>query len=133
MLSQKRNRALKGQALWLVVMAGLAVAAVLVVCRPSVSERARPPRDLDTNNLLVPLNVVWAWGREQGGGLCDGTGMPGVRPTPVQVQNLSGVTAVAGGGGYSLALKFDGTVWACGFNASWAMGPTTPALRRCRS
>ena len=37
MLPQKRNRALEGQALWLVVMAGLAVAAVLVVCRPSVS------------------------------------------------------------------------------------------------
>jgi alpha-tubulin suppressor-like RCC1 family protein len=51
--------------------------------------------------------------------------MPGVRPTPVQVQNLSGVTAVAGGGGYSLALKFDGTVWACGFNAHGQLGDGT--------
>ena len=34
--------------------------------------------------------------------------------TPVKVSNLSNVTAVAGGGYHSLAMKSDGTVWAWG-------------------
>jgi alpha-tubulin suppressor-like RCC1 family protein len=35
---------------------------------------------------------------------------------------LAGVTAVAGGGEHSLALKVDGTVWAWGLNASGQLG-----------
>jgi len=36
--------------------------------------------------------------------------------TPVQVPGLTGVTAISAGGGFSLALKSDGTVWSWGNN-----------------
>jgi Regulator of chromosome condensation (RCC1) repeat len=62
--------------------------------------------------------AAFAWGRNDNGQLGDGTTT--WRNTPVQVQNLSGTTAVvvavAGGTAHSLALKSDGTVWAWGFN-----------------
>ena len=43
----------------------------------------------------------------------------------MQVQNLSGVIAIAGGGWYSLALKNDGTVWAWGRNQFGQLGDGT--------
>ena len=77
-------------------------------------------------------HTVWAWGWNSNGQLGDGTTEE--RHSPVQVQNLSGVTAVAGGGQQSLALKGDGTV-GLGVETtlvSWAMGPRSTAIRRCR-
>jgi hypothetical protein len=57
--------------------------------------------------------TVWAWGYNgEGSVLGDGTTTD--RKTPVQVKNLSGVTAIAAGTDHSLALKNDGTVWAWG-------------------
>ncbi|MEN6349224.1 MAG: immunoglobulin-like domain-containing protein [Syntrophomonas sp.] len=55
--------------------------------------------------------TVWAWGGNKHGELGDGTTID--RSTPVQVTGLSGVTAIAAGDGYSMALK-DGTVWGWG-------------------
>jgi Regulator of chromosome condensation (RCC1) repeat len=51
------------------------------------------------------------------------------RHTPVQVQNLSGVTAVAAGANFSLALKNDGTVWAWGRNVIGELGDGTTDQR----
>jgi hypothetical protein len=51
---------------------------------------------------------VWAWGDNFRGQLGNGTNTSS--NTPVQVSNLSGVTAVAGCGGYSLAVVPDTTV-----------------------
>lgn len=47
--------------------------------------------------------------------------------TPVQVKNLTGVSTVAGGGNFSLALKSNGTVWGWGENGygQLANGTTT--------
>jgi hypothetical protein len=62
--------------------------------------------------------TVWAWGANDYGELGNGTFAQS--NTPVQVLGpggvgfLTGVTAIAGGGFHSLALKSDGTVWAWG-------------------
>jgi alpha-tubulin suppressor-like RCC1 family protein len=69
--------------------------------------------------------TVWDWGSGGGGRLGDGnfytTGNPGVA-TPVHVINLTIVTAIAGGGDHSLALKSDGTVWAWGGGHNGQLG-----------
>jgi alpha-tubulin suppressor-like RCC1 family protein len=49
--------------------------------------------------------------------------------TPVQVAGLTDVVAAAAGGGHSLALKSDGTVWAWGQNISGQLGVRTFAIR----
>jgi alpha-tubulin suppressor-like RCC1 family protein len=87
---------------------------------------------------LLSDGTVWAWGdnsyRQLGpGGPTSGCpifGPPSVcSPTPVEVQGLSHVTAIADGGHDGLALRSDGTVWAWGDNSDdqlGASGPTTP-------
>src|SRR3989449_446039 len=69
--------------------------------------------------------TVWGWGYNGNGELGNGTSTFTDHPTPVQVLGLSGVTAIAGGGFHSLALKSDGTVWAWGYNADGELGNGT--------
>lgn len=67
----------------------------------------------DSSSLaLKSEGTVWAWGYNEYGELGDGTTMN--RSFPVQVSELSDVTAITSGGNYSLALKSNGTVWAWG-------------------
>ncbi|MBI5299281.1 MAG: RCC1 repeat-containing protein, partial [Deltaproteobacteria bacterium] len=76
-----------------------------------------------SNNHSLALKsdgTVWAWGANDFGQLGDGTTTE--RHTPVQVSDLSGVTAIAGGSVHSLALKSDGTVWAWGYNSNGQLG-----------
>ena len=54
-----------------------------------------------------------------------GDGTTTNRTTPVQVSGLSGVTAIAGGSGHTIALKSDGTVWAWGWNEYGQLGNVT--------
>ncbi|MCL6560248.1 MAG: hypothetical protein K6U74_15935, partial [Firmicutes bacterium] len=68
--------------------------------------------------------TVWAWGQNNEGQLGDGTKYNN-RYEPVQVAGLSDVVAIAGGGGHSLALKNDGTVWAWGWNQDGQLGDGT--------
>jgi len=57
--------------------------------------------------------TVWTWGSNGVGEIGDGTyGYGDYRYTPVQM--AGGVTAVTAGGGYTVALKSDGTVWLTG-------------------
>jgi len=72
--------------------------------------------------------AVWAWGYNNSGQLGDGTTTN--RPAPVQVNGLTGVVAVAAGWGgfqspHSLAVRYDGTVWAWGTNDSGQLGDGT--------
>src|SRR5437899_10868853 len=70
----------------------------------------------------------WAWGFNQNGQLGNGTyttTSPYGIDTPGTISGLTGVTAIAGGYLYSLALKSDGTVWAWGWNPYGELGNGT--------
>lgn len=87
-------------------------------------------RSIATNgNTAYALHsdgTVWAWGNntkgQQGQGHTLGTGS-----TPLQVQGLTDVTKISGGGNSGYALKSDGTVWAWGYNGEGQLGNGTTA------
>ena len=74
--------------------------------------------------------TVWAWGNNDNGQLGDGTTMYATTAVQVSEQNepsgLSRITAIAGGGLHSLALREDGTVWAWGNNLRRQLGENVP-------
>lgn len=74
--------------------------------------------------VLMSNGTVWACGNNQYGQLGDGTTEN--RNNYVQMQDANGpitnVTAIAAGGKHTVALKADGTVWACGYNNSAQLG-----------
>ncbi|TCJ98215.1 UNVERIFIED_ORG: regulator of chromosome condensation (RCC1) repeat-containing protein, partial [Anoxybacillus amylolyticus] len=75
---------------------------------------------------------VYAWGSNYYGQLGDGTTTS--RTTPVQVQGLSNVVAVAAGRAHSLAVTADGKIYSWGWNYNGLLGDgtttdrTTPVL-----
>ena len=71
--------------------------------------------------------AVWAWGGNDNGQLGDGTKIG--KANPVQVNGLSDVIAVAGGGSHAAALKSDGTVWTWGYNSDGELGDGTKTKR----
>ena len=73
--------------------------------------------------------TVWAWGWNGVGQLGDGTAFID-RRVPVQVQNLTNITAISAGSAYSVALRNDGTVWAWGGNSRGRLGNGTTASSR---
>ena len=66
--------------------------------------------------------TAWAWGDDQYGQLGDQRYL-GQSRTPVQVPEVSGLTAVSAGAYHATAVKSDGTVWEWG-----ALDPYSPAL-----
>lgn len=72
--------------------------------------------------------TVWAWGLDYAGRLGNGPdGGPGL--SPVQVTGLTGAIRISAGGGHSLALRNDGTVWAWGDNGKGQLGDATTITR----
>ncbi len=74
------------------------------------------------HSLAMKSNgTVWGWGNGSYGQV--GNGANDISDsTPVQVSNLTGVTAIAAGFYHSLALKSNGTVWAWGRNNYGQLG-----------
>jgi alpha-tubulin suppressor-like RCC1 family protein len=70
--------------------------------------------------------TVWAWGDNTKSELGNGS-TGGTNSVPVQVSNLSGVTAISaeGAGSHALALKSDGTVWGWGSDVFGQLGDGT--------
>ena len=68
--------------------------------------------------------TILAWGRNDEGELGNGT-TSSFNPLPTAVSNLSGVTNLAAGDRFSIALKSDGSVWAWGANSSHQLGDGT--------
>ncbi len=66
---------------------------------------------------------LYAWGYNEDGELGDGTTTDSF--TPLEVASVGGFTAVAAGGGHTLALKSDGTVWSWGYNSNGELGDGT--------
>lgn len=75
--------------------------------------------------FLKSDGTVWGCGnnlaRELGVGTKTTTKY-GMEDTPIEIKGVSGVKAIASGSGYSLFLKHDGTVWACGMNDMGELG-----------
>jgi alpha-tubulin suppressor-like RCC1 family protein len=65
--------------------------------------------------------TVWVWGQNTSGQLGIGS-TNAFRNTAVKIPTLSGVVAIAAGDCFSVALKFDGTVWSWGGNGSGRLG-----------
>ncbi|NTX03385.1 hypothetical protein [Myxococcus sp. CA040A] len=68
--------------------------------------------------------TVWGWGNNFFGQLGIGT-QSSAHYTPTQVQNLTNVRAVSAGPFHSLALRWDGTVWAWGAGYYGKLGTGT--------
>jgi alpha-tubulin suppressor-like RCC1 family protein len=81
---------------------------------------------------LLSDGKVWAWGDNGYSELGNGTTCPQLgycgSPVPVQVSNLTTITAIAAGGAdciHTLAIRSDGTVWAWGTNDTGELGDGT--------
>jgi alpha-tubulin suppressor-like RCC1 family protein len=80
----------------------------------------------DFSLALASDGSVSAWGGDDEGQLGDDdAGRLGYSTTPVQVRGLTGVTQIAAGLKFALALRSDGTVWAWGENDSGQLGNGT--------
>ncbi|HLY08330.1 MAG TPA: RCC1 repeat-containing protein [Planctomycetota bacterium] len=75
---------------------------------------------------LLADGTVWGWGEGDSGQLGHGgdynVGYLMNTVVPVQALGLTGVTAIAAGDDFSLALRSDGTVWSFGNNVYGALG-----------
>lgn len=76
--------------------------------------------------FLKSDSTVWGCGINDYGQLGNGNNnIEYYTETPTQIIGLSSISAISGGSAHSLFLKSDGTVWACGFNITGALGDGT--------
>ena len=69
----------------------------------------------DSGGCSLALNAdgtVWGWGENRDGQLCNDTRQDS--NVPVRLNSLTGITAIAAGDDYCMALKNDGTVLGMG-------------------
>ena len=110
----------------LTVVALLAAGTVARADTPFYATRIAAGGD---NTCLVKADgTVWACGANYSGQIGNGTS-GGVYARLVQVSDIAGVTHVAVGGGHTVALKSDGTVWAWGDSYYRQLGDGTNITR----
>ncbi len=81
----------------------------------------------DFSLALSNTGVVYAWGANDYGQM--GTAASSVdHPLPFAVPVLTGITAIAAGGAFALAVRNDGTVWAWGYNDVGQLGDGTTTI-----
>jgi len=78
---------------------------------------------IDHSVAIKSNGTLWAWGRNQGGQLGDGTNTD--RNAPVQIGTADNWHHVAAGETHTLAIKSDGTLWAWGYNFYGELGDGT--------
>ncbi|MFZ4648401.1 MAG: fibronectin type III domain-containing protein [Patescibacteria group bacterium] len=87
-----------------------------------------------TTIALKSDGTVWAWGYNYYGQLGDGTSLDISFAKqvhgPDNIGYLTNIISIAGGSGYALALKSDGTVWAWGANDSGYLGDNTTVQKK---
>jgi hypothetical protein len=71
--------------------------------------------DLDTAVLLAPDGSLWAWGGSDNSNMCVFS-QPSLSQVPRRVGSESDWMQVAVGGGHTMALKNDGSLWSWGWN-----------------
>jgi hypothetical protein len=105
----------------LVLGTGSSTDSTVPVQVPGLASITQVSAGLGFDLALRSDGTVWAWGLNQFGQLGDGT--TGSTPLiPVQVTGLTGVTQIAAGNQFGLALRSDGTVWSWGFNEDGQLG-----------
>jgi alpha-tubulin suppressor-like RCC1 family protein len=77
------------------------------------------------------VRTVWTWGNNSFGQLGDGTTTSSATPVEVSGINVPAVTVISAGGGFSMVLGSDGSVWGWGANGDGELGngTTTSELR----
>jgi alpha-tubulin suppressor-like RCC1 family protein len=78
--------------------------------------------------MLTSDAMLWACGSNGNGQLGDGT-TNNNQSTPEQISSMSNVQTIAAGYYFSLILKKDGTLWACGWNLYGELGDGTMTER----
>jgi alpha-tubulin suppressor-like RCC1 family protein len=73
--------------------------------------------------------TVWTWGDNQDGQLGAGTASAMPQVNPVQVPSLKDVVYIAAGGGHSIAVDRNGSVWVWGNNGSGQLADGTATMR----
>ena len=87
------------------------------------SPKMKVAAGLDSTAILTSYNSLYTWGDNYYGQL--GSGSEDFSSNPLSVSGMSGVSSVAVGEGYMLALKYDGTVWGWGLNSYGQLGNGT--------
>jgi alpha-tubulin suppressor-like RCC1 family protein len=79
------------------------------------------------NDFTCALNSsrVFCWGRNEFGQLGDGSTLPAIVSTPVQVKSLPPVVAVSAGGFHACAIDTAALLWCWGYNKNGELGNGT--------
>ena len=109
----------------LLMLSTLAIATGATGAQPSV--HASRSAGSGSSYAIDTRGDLWAWGSDLKSEL--GIGRIASRDTPVQVENMSNVVAIAAGSGSNFVIRSDSSLWAWGANLRGQLGDGTSADR----